>query len=79
MHNVSQVNKKNLFFMFECEKDQKNPLKYASFRHIFTFSDQTFFVKKKLYYQGYCQSMVTTAKNILDVYEIINIAISYQV
>ena len=58
MHNVSQVNKKNIIFMLECEKDQKNTLKYASFSRIFIFRVKQFSCRKNIY-QRYCQSMVS--------------------
>ena len=64
--------------MLECEKDQKNTL--ASFRHIFTFFGQKFLVHKKNIIRDIVNLWyVTTAKTILDVYEIMNIAISYLV
>ena len=58
MHNVSQVNKNNIIFMLECEKDQKNTLKYASFSRIFIFRVKQFSCRKNIY-QRYCQSMVS--------------------
>ena len=44
--------------MLQCEKGQKNTLKYASFSRIFIFRVSHFFCRKKIYHR-YCQSMVS--------------------
>ena len=51
--------KKNFIFVLECEKDQKNTLKYALFSRIFIFRVSHFSCRKKIY-QRYCQSMAFT-------------------